>query len=216
MTNLVPPYEYEKTLPMALLYATSEEVLRGANSIQWSDDPILKLRNSAWQSLALRHRQYDKDYNESYIVYANLFNPHQSTAVIRAVQFDRKVARRLVRADPTAYVLKMAIRFVEIPILLLQNWLERLTEISVVTGKIGSNDGDSIRTLKIVVGIPSCSLEKTWRRNNDTVAELNQVWEATWLEIKTEVSQRPAVKYVGERYHHGQPKVTYDFDGFVI
>ncbi len=118
---------------------------------------------------------------ESRIVYANLFDPEQPIAVLRAVSWDYGIAHQAICELRENAPLAVPVRFVEVPVAHVREWLTLFKDLTVTAEQTIVDDATlPIRRLRIEWEYTSCILEKIWQEQGPQHQALLTAWSEVW------------------------------------
>lgn len=169
-----------------------------------------------WPLLSLEAQEGRTDRIESRIIYANLFNEEQATAVLRSVYWDGEIARKAYRQKEQPFQLYLPARFVQMPTQQVREWLSQFDGAStIVNDAIGEDDTIIIRRLRIERDYKASVFEKIWQVQDESHAALNQRWNQVWqhmTESLSKVESAIRISDVDEDFWLGRPWVRYDME----
>lgn len=164
-----------------------------------------------WSVLSLAARFDYPVLLESRIVYAHLFDSEQQSAVLRAVAWDDRAAHRAILDQGQAAPLNMPVRFVRLPLSLLQHWLAAFKDLAITANQAVVEDtAVPIRRLRIEWEYTSCAIEKVWKGEAPEHAELLKVWTHVWQEMGEALGTAPQIAphEVSEVFRAVQPDTS--------
>lgn len=156
--------------------------------------------------LAIRKGISAKPMIESRAVYTILRPDEPQDAILRAVYWDSKtVAPSSNRYDYRPF--KIPAKFVQIPLMLLQQWISSLEGLQTFI-QTTSHEDDSlpICTLKIATEAVSSLFEKTWQVVEGENSELNRIWQAIWQQMGLALEISPILTDVEESFPCVKPE----------
>jgi hypothetical protein len=155
---------------------------------------------------------------ESRIVYDRLFDAESERlpyALLRAVSWDRSVARQASAKQGEARDLKMPARYVRIPHEQVHQWLQAFEGTPLFWGAFRDTTGLApIYTLRIQYDEVFSVLERIWQQSTEGVFE--QCWRNVWQEMSALLDAAPVVGPIREQFWNEEalPPHMYDFQGY--
>lgn len=183
-------------LPWGATEHQRNKEMRGSALRFWEGAPSIDVRQQdgdlfyGWRALSLAGRYNWPLRIESRIVYANLFDPVQSIAVLRAVSWDYGIAHQAISELRESAPLVVPVRFVEVPVPHVREWLAKFKDLTVTAEQTEVHDETvPIRRLRIEWEYTSCVLEKIWQeqgpQHEPLLTAWSQVWEAMGNSLRT-------------------------------
>lgn len=168
-----------------------------------------------WPLLNLEAQEGRKDRIESRIVYANLFDEEQATAVLRSVFWDGEAARTVYRQREQPFRLSLPARFVLVSVQQAREWLSQFDNAStVINDAIGEEDTVIIRRLRIERDYKSTVFEKVWQAQDKSHETLNQRWDQVWSYMTESLQTGPLISDADEDFWLARPWGRYDMKGW--
>jgi len=142
--------------------------------------------------LAIRKGEAAKPMIESRAVYAYL-NPDESqNTLLRGMYWDNTALSFRTRSTPIDTPFTIAVKFVRLPLALLQQWIHSLKNIPT-TIQTTSHEDDTLQicTLRVETDGVSSVFEKTWQVVEGENIELNRAWQAIWQQMGESLQTAP-------------------------
>ncbi len=135
--------------------------------------------------LAIRKGEAAMPLIESRAVYAYL-NPDESQDILlRGMYWDNTAISYRTRDTPLDTPFKIAVKFVRLPLALLQQWLHSLENLSTAIQTTSrADDTLPICSLRVEIDGVSSVFEKTWQVVEGENTELNRVWQDIWRQME--------------------------------
>lgn len=165
--------------------------------------------------LAMRKDTPEARYQlEARAVYAYLAYEDQQHAILRATYWDSQTARGKSREDTGP--IKVPVRFVQIPLSLIQQWLHAFDAIPTsIRAFAHTDDTLPICSLRVETEAVDCAFEKVWQVVNSEDGELNRVWQEIWHQMGAALQTAPHVTDIEERFPRVEPEPDpYDFQTY--
>jgi len=199
----IPPFLATRVDAVAICTGPASITARLQEQIFWGW-PILKLEITA----------ADADLVESRTVYADLVDDSQRVAVLRAVHWDGKSAKRAISTGQP-FELALPARFTVLPVVRLRTWLSEFEGVSVSLHILLERDpAIDIRKLRIELDYKTWIFEKVWQLADSNHAILNQKWNKMWNEMTDILISQPALDDFYEDFWFVNPEVRYDVESY--
>lgn len=147
-----------------------------------------------WSVLSLAARFDYPLLLESRTVYAHLFEEDAVWAVLRAMSWDDRPARRAIRTQGQSAPLNVPVRFVRLPLMQLRSWLATLKDLPIIADQsLVEDDALPTRRLRIEWEYISCVIEKIWQDPAPKHAPLLHAWTQVWQEMGEALRAAPQI-----------------------
>jgi len=202
--------------PFSIVRIQANNILRGPQNILWSSGREEDPPNYGWKVLSLSQiKPAPLDKMEVRSVYANLFDPTQQFAVLRAVSWNGELIRQIIKTQGHQnFTLVMPARFVKIPAKKLIAWLSDFEGITVLLDEECPDEDSDINGLRIERDHGVCIFEKVWYTENTSHKMLSQKWKEIWKETTDTLINEPSVTNLDEKFWFIKPEVLYKFQSY--
>lgn len=135
-------------------------------------------------------------------VFAHLSEPDD--ALLRAMSWQR--------GETSTATAKIPVRFVRIPVDLVQHWLDSLDSLSLTLQmRTDPDDTKDIRVLRHELNYVSSTFEQTWQYTLPSTP-LDQAWGRLWQAMGEQLQQVSPVFGVQEEFREEFDSQNYDFE----
>ena len=166
--------------------------------------------------LAIRKGETARPLIESRAVYAILRLDDPQDAILRAIYWDNKEIMHTTHSTPYDTPFKIAAKFVQIPLTLVQQWISSLENLQTSI-QTSSHEDDSlpICTLRVETETVSSVFEKTWQVVEGENSELNHIWQVIWQQMGLALETSPIITDVEESFPCIKPELdVYDLQAY--
>lgn len=190
------------------------KVWEGPEYISWQEDLE---PHGGWPVLSLEITAADKDQIDSRIIYADLFDETQNSAILRAVYWDGVSARKAVRTEGEDFIPIIPAKLVHFDVQELEAWLTELNGIEIlIPGKCERVSTEDIKKLRTSVDYKSCTFELVWQSNEERLDVLNNKWKSIWQKMSEALKRGADVVEFNEDYWFAETRSRYDFNVYDI
>ena len=167
--------------------------------------------------ISLSLTSFDKDQIDSRVVYADMFDESQESAILRAAYWNGDPIRKAVRDEGTDFTPVIPVKFVRIDIKELNTWLIELDGLRVqIPSKCERVPTEDIRSLRTSVDYKSCIFEFVWQSNEKRLETLNNKWNSIWQKMSDALSINDSMVSFEEHYWFVEPKFRYELVSYDI
>ncbi len=151
--------------------------------------------------LAIRKGEAAMPMIESRAVYAYL-NPDESQdTLLRGMYWDNTAISYRTRDTSIDTPFTIAVKFVRLPLALLQQWIHSLENIpTTIQTTSWEDDTLQICTLRVETDGVSSVFEKTWQVVEGENVELNRAWQDIWRQMEQILQTSPTLTNIEESF----------------
>jgi hypothetical protein len=180
------------------VHRTAHDLWLGPDYIQDTNDDDIFLGGLCVLRLAIRKGSSIRPELEARAVYATIRPDYLQDVVLRAMYWDNKT---VVRSNAPDTPFKIAAKFVQMPLVPLQQWIAALENIPT-TIQTTSYEDDSlpICTLRVQTAFISSVFEKTWQVVEGKDSDLTHVWQDIWRQMGQALQTYPIITALDESF----------------
>lgn len=169
-----------------------------------------------WRILALEARWGGvQDIVESHVVYANLLNALQQTAILRTTLWDSNDIRRQIAASDVPYRLTLPARFVHVPTDVVRTWVTSFEDMRVPFSTRQDHAEDTIiKRVRIEWDYATTVWERMWRLDDASLHELDRNWADVWAAMAESAEGATAVTGMDEGFFQVPLDFAYDTEAY--
>jgi len=169
-----------------------------------------------WPYILLAVRAPTLDWQETRIVYANIYDKFQKYGIIRSVLWNGTHARKLFRTDPSSVSLSIPAKFVVIPMDRVEFCLKPFQRVSSPVLVKDDEPKIEIRRIRIERDYATGVFERTWHLSSipKSLRALDEAWSTVWEYLGEDLHRSNQIEDIEEDFWIENFQMNYDFEGY--
>lgn len=169
-----------------------------------------------WPYFLLAVRAPVLDWQETRIIYANIYDKFQKYGVIRSTLWNGTNARQLFRQDPLSYSPSIPARFVVVPIDKIKLYMEPFRKVSAPVLSKDIEPQIEIRRIRIERDYITGVFERTWHLGSvsKSLRALDKAWSIVWNYLVKDLNNADEIEKLEEDFWIDSFQPNYDIEGY--